>query len=293
MMHVAENQLLLFPPPRPLAERLGADFFRAVPERPGVYLMSAAHDGVLYVGKAKNLRRRLGSYRSATSDRMSRKLTRLLLRVERIDWDECADEMAALARERELIRALQPRFNTMGVRPAKEWFIGWRRSSDALTLALDESLDDWPIAHGPFIFARPAFAALARSLWLELHPGASIAEAPSRLLTWSGPTRWRVPWSDVVAEWLKEMDLFLGGGQSRLLPLLPPEPANPTPVVTRVNRLTLSLKNEPEGESGWTFVVTRENESPTLTFDEQWRAMDAEHLADFHERLRAGEATPP
>ena len=60
-MHVADNQLLLFPPTRPLAERLGADFFRAVPERPGVYLMSTACDGVLYVGKAKNLRRRLGS----------------------------------------------------------------------------------------------------------------------------------------------------------------------------------------------------------------------------------------
>ena len=32
-------QALLFPDPRPLVERLGRDFFRRLPEDPGVYLM--------------------------------------------------------------------------------------------------------------------------------------------------------------------------------------------------------------------------------------------------------------
>ena len=269
-MHVAEHQLLLFPPTRPLAERLGADFFRAVPERPGVYLMSAACDGVLYVGKAKNLRRRLGSYRSATSDRMPRKLTRLLLRVERIDWDECADETAALVRERELIRALQPRFNTMGVRPPKEWFIGWRQDGATLTVALDESLDGWANVRGPFTFARLAFAALLRSLWLELHPGASVAELPSRLLKWSGPTRWSAPPSDTAAEWLKEVESFLEGGESRLLP----------------------CRNDGEQDQSGLASSATEDNTPPLTFDEQWRAMDAECLAEFHERLTSQRTTP-
>ena len=53
-------QLLLFPDPRPLVERLGADFFRQAPNHPGVYLMRDASDTVLYVGKAKSLRKRLG-----------------------------------------------------------------------------------------------------------------------------------------------------------------------------------------------------------------------------------------
>jgi predicted GIY-YIG superfamily endonuclease len=292
-MHVADHQLLLFPPARPLAERFGASFFRAVPERPGVYLMSTARDGVLYVGKAKNLRRRLGSYRSGTAERFPRKLTRLLLRVERIDWDECADETAALARERELIRALQPRFNTMGVHPPKDWLIGWQQHDDTLTLALGESLDDWPIVRGPFVFARPAFAVLLRSLWLELHPSASVAELPSRLLTWFGPTRWNVPWSGAVAGWLKEMDLLLEGGQSRLLPSPSPELVNLTPVVADVSRLTLSLKSEQDAPSGLTPTATGEDVYPPLTFDEQWRLMDAECLADFHKRLRIHAATPP
>ena len=270
-MLVADNQLLLFPPVRPLAERLGADFFRAAPERPGVYLMSTARDGVLYVGKAKNLRRRLGNYRSATSDRMPRKLTRLLLRVERIDWDECADETAALARERELIRALQPRFNTMGVRPPKEWFIGWRQDGDTLTLALDESLDGWRNVRGPFVFARPAFAVLLRSLWLDLHPGASVAELPSRLLTWLGPTRWSVPQSDTATGWMKETELFLDGRESQLLPC---------------------NNNGEKDKSGLMSAATDENAPPPLTFDEQWRAMDGECLAEFHERILSSRWIP-
>ena len=291
-MHVAAKQLLLFPPTRPLAERLGAGFFQAVPERPGVYLMSAACDGVLYVGKAKNLRRRLGSYRSATSDRTSRKLTRLLLRVERIDWDECADEAAALARERELIRALQPRFNTMGVRPPQVWFIGWRQRDNSLTLALDESLDGWPNVRGPFVFARPVFAALLRSLWLELHSGASAAELPSRLLTGPGPARWSSPQSNAAVAWLKEMESFLDGGESRLLPCLARERTHPAPVAAEVSRLALPINGNGENQGGLSPAAREENGPPPLPFDEQWRAMDAECLAEFHERLAGAREVP-
>lgn len=53
------RQLWFWPPPRPLVERLGADFFRQVPAAPAVYLLCGPGEGVLYVGKAKNLRRRL------------------------------------------------------------------------------------------------------------------------------------------------------------------------------------------------------------------------------------------
>jgi len=251
-VNVSEGQLLLFPPARPLAARLGADFFRSAPERPGVYLMSAARDGVLYVGKAKNLRRRLASHGSAASDRLPRKMRRLLARVERIDWDECADEAAAIARERELIRALQPRFNTVGVREPRQWFIGWRRRANSLDLALAEVLLGWPHVRGPFTFARPAFAALLRSCWLEAHPGASVAHVPVQLSGVSSPARWRIDWSQNLEQWLEELDALLGGSESRLLPTPP-------------------------------------TEAPTgaRTFGEQWRAMDAECLGDFVAKLRS------
>jgi len=67
------SQQLMFPDPQPLVERLGRDFFRTIPSGPGVYLMRDAADVVLYVGKAKDLRKRLTSYRVANPDRMPRR----------------------------------------------------------------------------------------------------------------------------------------------------------------------------------------------------------------------------
>jgi hypothetical protein len=60
---VPASQILLFPDPRPLVERLGHDFFRQLTEYPGVFLVRDAHENILYIGKAKNLWKRLNSYR--------------------------------------------------------------------------------------------------------------------------------------------------------------------------------------------------------------------------------------
>jgi len=114
---------MLFPDPRPLVERLGADFFRQLPERPGVYLMQDAAGLVLYVGKAKNLRQQLTSYRVANPDRLARRHLRLLRQVMKIGLQECTDEAAALAKESELLRALKPKFNRAGVWPGNPRYL--------------------------------------------------------------------------------------------------------------------------------------------------------------------------
>ena len=111
---MAKGQLWLFPPPRPLVERLGKEFFRSLPTRPGVYFMCGADTGVLYVGRAKNLRKRLSSYRVANPERLPRRLIRLLYCVSRIEYDVCTDEQAAQRREEMLICVLAPRFNRSG-----------------------------------------------------------------------------------------------------------------------------------------------------------------------------------
>jgi excinuclease UvrABC nuclease subunit len=127
---MAAGQLWLFDPPKPLVERLGNEFFRALPERPGVYLMCGESEGVLYVGKARNLRKRLAAYRVANPERMSRRTIRLLHQTRRIEWDECNSEEAARNREELLICVLAPKFNSAGkVWPAKGrlWKIGTRQ----------------------------------------------------------------------------------------------------------------------------------------------------------------------
>jgi len=80
--------MLLFADPPPLVERLGREFFRQAPKGAGVYLMRDAAGAVLYVGKAKNLRQRLASYRVANPDRLARQQLRLLRAVARIELEE-------------------------------------------------------------------------------------------------------------------------------------------------------------------------------------------------------------
>jgi len=69
------TQPRLFADPQPLVERTGP------PILPAVARMRDEADAVLYACKAKNLRKRLGSYRSANPDRMPRRLLRLVNRV--------------------------------------------------------------------------------------------------------------------------------------------------------------------------------------------------------------------
>lgn len=111
---MATGQLWLLDPPKPLVERFGNEFFRTLPEKPGVYLMCGEAEGVLYVGRARNLRKRLSSYRVANAERLPRRIVRLLFLVRRIEWDVCDSEMAAEAREEALICVLTPKFNKAG-----------------------------------------------------------------------------------------------------------------------------------------------------------------------------------
>ncbi len=86
-----------------------------MPASPGVYLFKDEAGRVLYVGKAKTLRSRVGSYfqpgaelaatRGPDIERMVRDL------VADVDVLECDSEVDALLRENRLIKDIQPRFN--------------------------------------------------------------------------------------------------------------------------------------------------------------------------------------
>jgi len=143
--------------------------------------MRGSADAVLYVGKAKNLRHRLGSYRVANPERMARRTLRLLRLVERIAWEECNSERAALQRESELLLALKPRFNRAGVWQRPKRFLAWRPQSGGLELAVVESVEDgWHYA-GPFgAQAKPVHRALVRLLWGRVHPETGLAGMPPR-----------------------------------------------------------------------------------------------------------------
>jgi len=160
-------------------ERLGKEFFGSIPAQPGVYSMRNASDDVLYVGKAKNLRQRLRSYRVANPDRMRRRHLRLLREVTRIDFDLCSNESAALVREARLLRRLRPRFNRAGVWPAKAQFLTWRFAEGAAQISVSEIPPlGWQRFGSLGGYAIQLLGPLVRLLWTGLNPPARFTRLP-------------------------------------------------------------------------------------------------------------------
>ena len=85
---------------------------KKLPNKPGVYIMRDAGDGILYVGKAKNLHNRVRSYFRENIGRgpMIDKMVTLIARFEYIVTDS---ELEALVLENNLIKEHSPKYNTL------------------------------------------------------------------------------------------------------------------------------------------------------------------------------------
>jgi len=87
----------------------GKAFAAALSTAPGVYRMYAADDTLLYVGKARALRNRVGSYFNGSPK--TRRIMLMLAQVARMDVTVTRTEAEALLLENQLIKSLAPRYN--------------------------------------------------------------------------------------------------------------------------------------------------------------------------------------
>jgi excinuclease ABC subunit C len=83
---------------------------RLAPTSPGVYRMLNAANDVLYVGKAKNVRKRLTSYARVSAPQPAR-ILRMIAATVTVEIISTATETEALLLEANLIKQLRPRFN--------------------------------------------------------------------------------------------------------------------------------------------------------------------------------------
>lgn len=88
---------------------------KGFPIGPGLYFMKGAGDNVLYIGKAKNLRSRAGSYFQAASELIKArgpKIAEMIGKVESVDFLETETEVDAMLQEARLIKDIRPAYNT-------------------------------------------------------------------------------------------------------------------------------------------------------------------------------------
>ena len=86
-------------------------FLQIAPENPGVYRMLSSSDEILYVGKAKNLKKRLSSYFQKNIP--SPKTRALVKLIASIEVDITNTEVEALLLEHNFIKTNKPRFNVL------------------------------------------------------------------------------------------------------------------------------------------------------------------------------------
>ena len=90
-------------------------FLKTISSQPGVYQMFDNEDQILYVGKAKNLKKRLSSYfRSPSAQHsLSIKTQALVTKIANIQVTITESESMALILEQNLIKALKPPYNIL------------------------------------------------------------------------------------------------------------------------------------------------------------------------------------
>jgi len=86
-------------------------YVKLAPSRPGVYRMIDGRGDVLYVGKAKNIRKRITAYARPTG--LDTRIERMIAATRTLEFVVTRTETEALLLEANLIKRLRPRFNVL------------------------------------------------------------------------------------------------------------------------------------------------------------------------------------
>ena len=85
--------------------------YKTLPTSPGVYQYIDKNNTVIYIGKAKNLKRRVTSYFSKVHDNVKTRI--LVKKIHRMEHIVVPTEVDALLLENNLIKKYRPRYNIL------------------------------------------------------------------------------------------------------------------------------------------------------------------------------------
>jgi len=194
-------------------ERVNDAIKETPPHNPGVYTMYGKSDEVLYVGKAKDLHKRITSYRYSKS----RKVQSMIAQISRIGFEICKTETDAILLENLLIRSLRPPFNHANKKPETYYYISTKRRGNKREFRLSmRVLEDYPKVYGCFKGhgrVRKGLGAFLRLLFLKEQNINSAHFLPTQLLGRLAPMRFVAEISPEVGTQIHQ---FLSGKSGSL-----------------------------------------------------------------------------
>jgi excinuclease ABC subunit C len=152
--------------------KFGAEFLDSLPHSPGVYLVYDRQEELIYVGKAKNLKRRLSQYRNTLRRKQHRRMRGIVKEAARIEIQCLGTHLDACLTETRLIQKHRPRWNIVGAYSFLYPLIGIRCANGnidfCLTTTPDAVLKDFPgfEFHGAFRSRRITGDAFFALMWL-------------------------------------------------------------------------------------------------------------------------------
>ena len=195
--------------------RLGPDFLDGVPSAAGVYRVYDGTGALVYVGKAKSLRRRLAQYRNAGRRKRQAKMRAIVRAARRIEVTPCSSHLAACLLEAQLIQEHRPRFNVAGAYHFLYPFVGLRDRDGDLCLGYTTQSDGFAAyaLHGAYRSRSATRAAYWALVELLRYLTPAVRRPPEPIPRYSFVRTFR----RLAADWREPLAAFLRGEDSGVL----------------------------------------------------------------------------
>lgn len=186
-----------------------------VPACPGVYLFVNESKDIIYVGKSKNLRRRLSQYVHAKRLKKHVKMRKILAESRQVWIETCETALRAELLETRLIQKLRPKWNIAGAFHFLYPMIGITLDEERVYFCYTTQPESFPNFqfHGAFrsrFITREAFFSLIELLRLVAH---QVKEKKKLTQKYSHIYQFR----RIESQWALEFERFLKGESKKAL----------------------------------------------------------------------------
>lgn len=128
---------------------------KALPDKPGVYIMKNNTGSIIYIGKAKVLRNRAGQYFQKSGSHPP-KILRMVQEIRDIEYIVTDTEIEALLLECKLIKEIKPYYNKLMKSESRYVFISINIGDDFPAVEITEECDSRNLCFGPYTSSRSA-----------------------------------------------------------------------------------------------------------------------------------------